>query len=217
MSSRSCPLCLCENSEQFHYQEQHKRDFFKCSQCELVFVDRNQLASPQDEKSRYTEHNNSDRTPGYEKFLSRLIDPIERLLPERSVKGLDFGEGPYPMMRELFYERGYQNISGHDPYFNPNHTKLLDTYDFVTCCEVIEHMSRPHEQIKGLVGLLKEKGLLVISTGVLSSAINFPTWHYIKDVTHINFFSQNTFKWMEDELDLKIIEQSRDLIVFSKR
>lgn len=215
MRSQDCPLCLSESTHHFHFQEKFQRDFYKCNACKLIFVDRLQLVSPGVEKERYSLHDNSQRSKGYEAFLSRLIEPINSHLP-KTAAGLDFGEGPYPMLRELFQEAGFTNISGFDPYFNPDSGVLNQKYDFITCCEVIEHMSKPSIQIKDLIAMVNKRGILIFSTGVFNSEIDFSSWHYINDETHINIFSQKTFEYIGQVLDLEIIEQDLDLIVFSK-
>lgn len=217
MSSNNCPLCSCDSALHFFYQEKLERDFYKCQQCDLVFVDRAQLISIEDEIARYDLHDNSKRSKGYEKFLLRLVEPIEKYLSPESSHGLDYGEGPYPMLRELLNEHGFESVSGFDPIFNKVNPSISGPYDFISCCEVIEHMSKPSIDINRMISLLKKEGLLVISTGVLSKEINFRAWHYISDVTHINIFSDKTFTYIEKAYGLELIESKLDLRVFLKK
>ena len=216
MDSKKCPLCFSENSEHFYFQKKFSRNFYRCSVCDLHFVDRSEIVSQDEEKARYDLHDNSKRTPGYEKFLLRLITPIEENFSYES-SGLDFGEGPYPMLRNILNERGFKNISGFDPFYNPKIFSSELTFDFITCCEVLEHVKNPFDTFTRLIYMLKSKGALIVSTGVLTSEIDFESWHYISDITHINIFTDKTSKWIADHFDLKTEKRDKDLIVFSKR
>jgi len=92
-----CPLCLSSNTSEFHYHHKHSRMFYICDQCDLKFIARDSLISRESEKGRYELHQNNKRTKGYDQFLYRLIDPVKKRVSIAS-KGLDFGEGPYPML-----------------------------------------------------------------------------------------------------------------------
>ncbi len=211
-----CPLCK-DNSEKevsFH-QKLHKRDIVKCPNCFLFFVPREQLVNLDVEKSRYESHNNSERSQGYEKFLRRLIEPISERFKKDS-KGLDYGEGPYPMLLEIMRDDGFSNIKGYDPFFNPNEEVLTEKYEFVTMCEVIEHVSDLDFELNRLNELLVEKGVLVISSAIKEEVIDFKTWYYILDDTHINFLTHETVKWIELNYPFKLIETKKDLFIFSK-
>lgn len=216
MLSKNCPLCFSENSNHFFRQEKLSRDFYRCDFCDLVFVDRGQLVTQADEKKRYQLHDNSTRSPGYEKFLLRLVAAVDKHV-DKAARGLDFGEGPYPMLRELLKENGYLNVLGFDPLFNNQDLGTLGSFQFITCCEVIEHMNKPAQQIEALVKLLNTEGLLVISTGITEKGIKFENWHYLNDETHINLFSDKTFAYLAEIYNLEILQRERDLIAFLKK
>lgn len=174
-----CPLCHRAKHETKLLNKRIEREYYQCLNCSLVFVDRDDLLCPNQEKLRYKSHQNHVRSPGYEKFLRRIIDPITKQYGPKA-KGLDFGEGPYPMLREILADLSYNNIDGYDIYFNPTEFSH-NMYDFITCSEVIEHLSDPREVLARLFSVLKQEGVLAISTGILTKEIDFELWHYPVD------------------------------------
>lgn len=210
-----CPLCNSDEVSHFHTEGNgHKRVFLKCGNCELVFADPDNLLAKSTEKSRYEHHNNSRRTKGYEKFLRTLIDPVKDLVSKSSV-GLDFGCGPYPMLVEIFKEDGYQ-IEGYDPYFCHEKQLLEKTYDFVTCCEVVEHFNRPIESFEQLCSVLKTNSILGIKTTLFKDEIDFSKWYYKNDDTHVSFYTQKSIEWIANNFGLKILKIEDALIIFQK-
>lgn len=213
----NCPLCHSDNTKNFVFQKSYNRHFFECENCSLIYVDRKELLSVEDEKSRYDLHENHIRTKGYEKFLRRLINPLKKYIDTKD-EGLDFGEGPYPMLREIFAEDGYQNIKGYDPIYNNNARSLQGSYKFITCCEVIEHASSPKNVWEEILNLLVcEDAYIALSTGIYDHDFDFLKWQYTHDDTHINFFTQKTIEWISHIYHLEIIESSKDFNLFLRR
>ena len=200
----SCPLC--HNESCYDYFEFHKANnfykYYQCNQCSLVFMDKNILLKASDERSRYEHHHNDKRTPGYEKFLRVLINPVLERVTEEST-GLDYGSGPYPMLAEIIEEDGYQ-IEIYDPFFANDSEKLKLTYDYITCCEVAEHFYDPRLEFEKLHELLKPNGVLGIRTEILTSDIDFSKWHYKQDDTHVVFYTPETIKWICNEFNFSI-------------
>lgn len=213
--SFKCPLCSSKDANHHFYQKLHNRDFYQCQICDLVFVDRLQLLDVKTEKSRYDLHQNDIRSEGYESFLRRVINPITNSLVT-TAKGLDYGCGPYPMLINIFSEDGFKQVSGYDPIYQNDESVLNVEYDFVTLCEVIEHMNDPSLELKRISKMLKSSALFIISTGIRTEEKVLKTWHYIHDDTHINLFSLKTFKWMEKQFSLKLERTDKDLAIFSK-
>ncbi len=212
-----CPLCSSDNTEFYYTQEQFQRDFYRCDQCHLIFVDRNQLLSHKVEKDRYSHHQNHIRSEGYEKFLRRLIDPVVDRF-SKSAQGLDYGCGPYPMAAEIFKDEGFHSITSYDPLFAPDQGAILGLYDFILLSEVIEHFNHPAVECRTLVNLLRPGGLLLISTGIVDLVKDdFNNWHYIKDDTHINFFSWSSFDYLANEFNFDIVEKGENLIILLKK
>jgi hypothetical protein len=192
------------------------RDFFKCGNCSFIFVNRGVLLDQTEEKKRYDSHNNHDLTDGYAKFLNRLITIVDERFGHESV-GLDFGSGPYPMLMRLLSEKGYKNLTGFDPYYNNETSYQEKKYDFITMCEVFEHVYSPLEEFKQLIKLLKPEGALIISTGLFNDQVDFKSWYYPLDETHINFFGSKSLKILEKETGAELVEVGKDLVIFLKK
>ncbi len=204
MIDQSCPLC-CNPTTQFFYQDAY-RAYHRCPNCALIFLARADLLPPSDEKSRYDLHENSPNDPGYRKFLRKLADPLLARLGPTPQHGLDFGSGPGPTLSIILQEHGHK-MALYDPYFAP-HPQVLETkYDFVTCTETIEHFYTPKVEWQMLVDLLKPGGWLGIMTKLIEDLDQFPHLHYIKDRTHVSFFSRSTFRFLarRDHLSVEFI------------
>lgn len=212
----SCPLCESENLTHFHYQEIFQQDYYHCACCDLKFVNRDQLLTIDEEAKRYDSHQNDIRSPGYEKFLRRLIDPVGADFP-KDAKGLDYGCGPYPMLVEIIKEDGFHNVDCFDPIYKPDKSYLSQNYDFITICEVIEHIYNLKEDITHLIERLNPGGKIYISTTLATDETDFTTWHYIKDETHINIFSVKTWSWIEKHYGIVLEKVEKDLSIFCKR
>ena len=211
----NCPLCESRETEFFHQEiNGHKRQYFKCNNCDLVFANPNNLLLNNEEKSRYENHNNSNASDGYLNFLRTLIDPMKKYILEGH-QGLDFGSGPYPMLVNTLKSEGFQ-IEGFDPYF-ANFKKLLESqYDYIFCCEVSEHFNSPKESFKLLSNLLKKGGFLGVKTSLLNSSIDFSNWYYKKDDTHISFYSEISMAYIAKVNSLKLLSLSDTVIIFQK-
>ena len=210
-----CPLCESESTNHYFKEENgHQRTFLRCKTCDLIFADPKNLLNTEIEKSRYESHNNSQRSKGYESFLRTLIDPVKKYITKES-KGLDFGSGPYPMLIELFKEDGYE-IEGYDPFFNPKTSLLKKMYEFVTCCEVVEHFNRPIDSFRLLCSLLNTNSILGIKTTLFKEEIEFKNWYYKNDDTHVSFYSKITIDWIAKKFGLKVLEIEDRLVIFQK-
>ena len=64
---------------------------------------------------------------------------------------------------------------------------------------------------------LRDEGFLAISTGIYSKSYDFLAWQYTHDDTHINFFTDQTILWIQNEYGLEILERAKDFILFSKK
>lgn len=212
----SCPLCKSDKTKEYFQfkKSQQTFEYFECNECSLVFMNQDSLLEAPVERSRYEFHKNDKRTPGYEKFLRELISPItERVL--KTSLGLDYGSGPYPMMAELFKEDGYQ-INVYDPYFANDKSVLEKQYDFITCCEVAEHFYDPNGEFKKLYHMLRNQGILGMSTGILYENIDFSKWYYKSDDTHVVFYTPKAIDWICKNFDLNLIYFENNVVLFQK-
>lgn len=170
------------------------RRYWRCTHCELVFVDPDALPSAAAEKREYDLHQNAADDPGYRRFLSQLADPLlERLPPAQ--QGLDFGCGPGPALAVLFEEQGHR-VALYDPFYADRPEQLAQTYDFVCATEVIEHFHHPARDFSTLFGLLRPGGWLGLMTWMLTPERDFAGWPYIRDLTHVCFYGRSTFEFL---------------------
>ena len=196
-----CPLCRGRASELF-YQDA-RRAYFQCPACRLVFVPPEYYLSPEAEKAEYDLHQNNPADQGYRRFLNRVFSPVNRVLPPQS-RGLDFGCGAGPLLADMFKAAGHK-MAVYDPHYAPDAAVLADVYAFITASEVLEHLHKPGEVLDQLVSMLKPGGLLGLMTGMVSDRAAFARWHYMRDLTHVCFFSPATFNWLADKWALQVI------------
>lgn len=186
-----CPLCMGDRAPPFH--EDARRSYLRCERCALVFVPERFRLSRDREHAEYLLHENDVNDPGYRRFLSRLADPlVQRLLP--ASQGLDFGCGPAPALAAMLEEQGH-TVALYDSFFAPETTVLQQQYDFVTATEVVEHLHDPAGELHRLWSLLVAGGWLAVMTKLVRDREAFAGWHYIRDPTHVCFFSRDTWRW----------------------
>ena len=209
----SCPLCGGNESSAYHQDK--KRDYLHCCACNLVFVPAAQHLSRADEKATYDLHENHADDPGYRKFLSRLFLPmVERI--QESAKGLDFGCGPGPTLSVMFEEAGH-SVAPYDVFYQADMAVLNDQYDFITLSEVAEHLSRPGAELGRLWDCLKPEGWMGIMTKRVIDKDAFARWHYIRDQTHICFFSELTFQWLAEKWSARdLVFADKDVVLLQK-
>ena len=211
-SSQACPLCHGRQSTNF-YQDQ-QRPYRRCRVCRLVFVPSVYHLAPPAEKAEYDRHQNRTDDAGYRRFLSRLAGPLGARLASGS-RGLDFGSGPGPVLAAMLEAAGHA-VSLYDPFYAADPAVLTARYDFVTATEVVEHLRRPGAELERLYRLLKPGGLLGIMTKRVIDRERFARWHYIRDPTHICFFSRETFIWLADRWCARLDIVDRDVIIIEK-
>ena len=208
----TCPLCT--NSSIEHYAQDKKRDYWQCLTCDLVFVDKSQQLSHEEEKAVYQQHENNPDDAGYRKFLSRMSQPMLERIPPLS-HGLDFGCGPGPTLSLMFEEAGH-SMAIYDPYFANNLDVLSQEYDFITSTEVFEHLSSPKDVLEQLLPILKPGGWLGLMTKRVIDQAAFKRWHYKNDPTHITFFSDRTFHWIAAQYGLTLALVDQDVALLLK-
>jgi len=210
----TCPLCHHHQTLHYHQKtDPHlgQRDYHLCPRCHLIFLDPKQRLTSAQEKAIYDQHQNNPKQAGYLQFLNKLALPLKTHLRKGS-KGLDFGCGPGPSMGELLPD---QKIKNYDPIFFPDQTLLGETYHFITCTEVVEHLFDPNQTFGTLKGLLHPRGgHLGIMTEVFRDDLDFASWWYHKDPTHVCFYRQSTFEWIGEAFGWEIEFSGASVVIF---
>jgi hypothetical protein len=231
-----CPLCASSQGVLFFEGTSGAfrtcpRTYFRCGVCYLIFATAAQFLSPQAEKAEYDRHQNSPNDMGYRRFLNRLCEPMGQRLSAHS-HGLDFGSGPGPTLSLMLEEAGHV-VTLYDPFYAPDATVLHQSYDFVTATEVVEHLHHPRQALDQLWHCLKPGGWLGIMTKLAhpggdrvdkkraltisdTHSATFATWHYKDDLTHVCFFSRQTFLWLSQLWRCQLTIIGNDVILLQK-
>lgn len=121
-------------------------------------------------------------------------------------KGLDFGSGPAPVLAEIL-ERDYgYDMDIYDLFYATQKVYQDQRYDLITSTEVVEHLADPLAFFKFAWDHLNEGGLLAVMTlfhpeedeAILKS-------HYLRDRTHISFFSLRTMETVAALTGLEVV------------
>lgn len=206
-----CPLCNTRLKTIFFSEKE--QIYYKCSGCDAVVKNSKSYISSQEEKERYRLHNNDVFDPEYREFVSPITNAIRKdFLPENTI-GLDFGAGEGPVTTQVLKENNYQ-IHLYDPFFHPDKSVLQHTYNFIICCETMEHFHQPMKEFTLLKNLLKTNGKLYCMTHILAENILFSSWYYKNDPTHVFFYTEKTLRWIAKNIGFKNVTIDKRLIVF---
>ncbi len=211
-----CPLCSSARSQHFHEQvvpagSGLRRTFRRCDACALVFVPRRFHLSREDERAVYEQHENDPADAGYRQFLSRLFTPLRARVNDGAT-GLDFGCGPGPTLSAMLRESGVQCVD-YDPFFAKDERVFDARYDFIASSEVFEHLAEPGAVLTRLLSVLKPQGWLGVMTKRVSTPSAFADWHYVRDPTHVCFFSDQTFAWIAEHFGMTVHTISADVVL----
>lgn len=208
-----CPLCRSKEINVLH--EDRRRIYLRCCHCLLVFVPDRYWLSVQEEKAIYDLHENNSLDQGYRRFLSRLHEPLQaRLKPQQ--RGLDFGCGPGPALAGMFKEQG-QQVELYDPFYFNDPSLLKRSYDFICATEVVEHLRAPAKEFSMFFDMLESGAWLGLMTKLVTSEEAFRNWHYIRDPTHICFYSQPTFEYIAKRFTATVEYIGSDVILLMKK
>lgn len=190
---------------------QKKDTYYKCKVCKGVYADEGNKPNLEAEKERYELHDDDSDNQGYRNFVAPIISAIADNFREND-KGLDFGAGTSAIIATILKEQHY-NIKNYDPFFHVYPQLLEEKYDYISSCEVIEHFYNPYKEFKLLKNLLKENAKLYLMTELYSEEINFSSWYYKNDSTHVFFYSHETFEWIKKEFGFSNISINKRLII----
>jgi len=192
-------------------------DYDVCENCGFIHKQEAFHLSEEDEHKRYLLHHNDELNIGYRTYMENFVKLHVR--PLKNVKTiLDFGSGPYPMLKKVLENLDY-DVSDFDPFFNNNIEYLNSRYDLIIATEVFEHIQQPMLAFIQLIELLNPKGKLVIMTQFRYMDVSeFNNWWYRRDQTHVSFFNELTFETICDILSLKIVSSNqKDVIVIEQQ
>src|SRR5690606_8332511 len=166
------------------------------------------------ERERYEEHHNDPNDSNYRNFVSPITDYVIENYETKSL-GLDFGSGTGPVISKVLQENGYQ-LNQYDPFFAPDKSVLNQKYDFIACCEVIEHFRHPDKEFKLLFDMLNPDGQLLCMTKLFAENIPFKNWYYRRDPTHVFIYQSKTISFIKQQFGFRNSIINSRLIIFEK-
>lgn len=210
-----CPLCN-SIADYFCSIGKKGRDYYRCDTCDAVFLHSRKYIDLDSEKSRYEEHNNDVEDSRYQNFVSPITDRILSEFPKHT-DGLDYGCGTGPVASVILEREGFKKIALYDPFFQPHEEHLKATYDFIICCEVMEHFHNPKQEFLKLRSLLRTSGKLFCKTSVLKTNADedyFKDWWYNNDPTHVFFYTPKTLNYIARSFSFHHVLIEPKLIIF---
>lgn len=169
----------------------NKTKFYICKNCgHLKKVD---IISEDKEKERYDLHICDD---GYHKYMHNVFNKIKPYL--NPGKSLDFGCGQIHLLSDILNENGFMSMC-YDKYYYPN--KINSSFDNIILIEVFEHISDGYNLLAELKSKLNENGKIIIMTQVIPD--NIDNWWYLRDATHISFYTIKAFSILASKLNMK--------------
>ncbi|HBF87970.1 MAG TPA: methyltransferase [Bacteroidales bacterium] len=210
MNKELCPLCGGKSSEYFKGKT---KSYFLCSNCKGIFVEKKYLPDRNTELSRYNLHNNNIADVGYQNFVSPIVNEILANHNSKEI-GLDFGAGNSSVISKTLQDKGF-TIRQYDPFFHNFPELLQQQYDYIVCCEVIEHFHNPAQEFALLNKLLRKNGKLYCMTNIYNEAIDFSKWWYKNDLTHVFFYQVETLNYIRENFNFSNLYIQGNLIVLS--
>ncbi len=188
---------VCDN--ELNYITINKINCSYCSRCELL--KKINILCEKEEKTRYDKHVVDSN---YFFYMKKIYENFKDYLKDGNI--LDFGCGKAKAIESI----SDRMVISYDKYYLKNEYKN-NKYDNIVLIEVIEHISDFYNTLCELIKLLNSGGRIIINTNLHNN--QFDKWWYFRDITHVVFFSETTFKYIASKLNLKIITISGNLIV----
>lgn len=206
-----CPLC----GEQGKFFFRNPRClFYRCGRCKGIFLSQQFLPTRKEEEFRYRQHNNDINDPGYKAFVSPITDSVLKDFTSKH-HGLDFGAGTGSVISSVLQSNGY-DIQQYDPFFFDDPSLLKKLYDYIVCCEVMEHFHHPKKEFTLLTSMLNPNGILYCMTDLYHEGIDFSTWYYKNDSTHVFIYSAETCRWIAEQFKFSAYNINGRMIRFMR-
>ncbi len=109
--------------------------------------------------------------------------------------------------REICLQRGMRIYPGLDSL---ERDFGQGAFDVITLWEVLEHSRDPHVFLVHLRGMLKDRGILALSTPNFCSVVaraNLATWHELRPPMHLHYFTPASLEKLLGQCGLKTLNQ----------
>lgn len=155
-------------------------------------------------------------------YWRRMIRVIKKFKKFGNLLDVGCGSGDFLIAAQAAGYRVFgQDISDYFIEFNRKENNIIvfteelkklnlqrNSFDVVSCFDVIEHHRNPMELLSEIKTLLKPDGILIISTHDISNIFaKFygKKWRMIYPIGHLTYFTRRTMKRMLSELGYEII------------
>ncbi|MGM0551670.1 MAG: class I SAM-dependent methyltransferase [Bacteroidota bacterium] len=193
-----CPLCEGRLNTFTVFKGE---TFLQCESCFSVVRDPQHWLDPEEENKRYGLHENDVYDKHYRNFVAPIVEAVYAY-HEPQEEGLDYGAGPGPVVATMLTEKGY-SLHTYDPFFHPKPELLTQTYNYIVCCEVMEHFHTPALEFTRLRELLAPGGSLLCMTSLFHEGLDFNGWGYKNDDTHVFFYHARAIEWIRANFGFK--------------
>lgn len=211
---KKTPNCsLCDSKTEAFYKNK-QGEYYQCTNCLSIMLDPLDYVSSKEEKKVYKTHNNDVDDIRYQNFVSPIVESVKKYYDVSHI-GLDFGAGTGPVITSLLEKEGY-SLNLYDPFFHPYPENLRLSYDYIVCCEVMEHFHKPYDEFRKLTAMLNPNGSLFCMTSMYDESIDFNDWYYKRDETHVFFYHKKAIEWIKNEFGFSELEVDSRLIRFTK-
>ncbi|HMQ17247.1 MAG TPA: class I SAM-dependent methyltransferase, partial [Phycisphaerae bacterium] len=130
--------------------------------------------------------------------------------------GLDFGCGPGPALAAMLSEAG-RSVTLYDPFYAPDESVWSRTYDFIAAAEVLEHLHCPRTELDRLFAVLRPGGVLGVMTAFApATAAEFRKWHYVRDPTHVCFYSREVLEYIASDRQATVLFPSANVALLTR-
>lgn len=202
--NETCKICGTKTQELVH--KKLKLRFYFCNHCEFIAKDKNAIITLEEELQIYNNHNNSIEDPKYVAYFKDFIDQAVLKFHHGNRFGLDFGSGPSPVLA-MVLKRDYGfSMDIYDKFYAPEKVYNGKSYDLITSTEVVEHLKNPMKYFQLFKNLVSARGIISVMTLFHPrDHEQFLDWFYIRDKSHISFYTPITMKYIGEKLGLQVI------------
>lgn len=214
--TKSCIICSFQ-ADFFFQMNPQAPVYYKCSQCSCIFEDERFYLDLKEEKSRYDMHENDVDDVRYQNFVAPVVSQVKKNYKPSSL-GLDFGAGTGPVITKLLQDENY-HLECYDPFYHNTIKLNNENYDYIVCCEVMEHFHQPLKEFKWMRSLLKPSGHFFGKTKMISDDFTvdeFRQFGYKNDPTHVCFYAPKTLETIKQIVGFSDVYLADDIIVFTK-
>lgn len=202
----NCNCKLCNATTREIYNNKMNTFYYYCENCEFISKDENSNITEEEELKIYNLHNNSIEDAHYVEYFHNFLNEAVVRYCGANKYGLDFGSGPSPVLASILKRDFGFAMDTYDKFYAPEKTYEGKKYSLVISTEVVEHFKNPLEYFKLFKELTAEGGIISIMTLFHPrNDAEFLEWFYIRDKSHVSFYTPKTMKYIGKYLGLKVV------------